>query len=333
MATVEASSTAQEGPGHHSHSQDVFEITATVFNADPTTPTRPIALDPSTPQTQRRSLRTRKPTERVLNIDEGDDEAGEGDGEETDTRQKTRGKRGRPPKSAKTQPGMEGLAPAIAQLLRLAEDTGRQNEAIMQMTQQNEMRMGVIEERIDRTTPAEAQLVARVGQLEDQMRIMTRTMQGYGELVQKYESKIEELLKIGLENADQIRTLETQNQSMMKLIKDSANEQVKVTQSWAQVVAGATGTSRCTPTTPASRLSLPTTSVNPSSSASQPSNLSRSAIMVDLGRTSEQVTEFARLKDKVNESLKKHDSTKDVVCTGVQRRAGGEDQVKITFAS
>lgn len=31
---------------------------------------------------------------------------------------------------------------------------------------------------------------------------MARTMQGYGELIQEYESKIEELSKIGLENAE-----------------------------------------------------------------------------------------------------------------------------------
>ncbi|KAL6240197.1 hypothetical protein RBB50_012908 [Rhinocladiella similis] len=226
MATVEVISAGQEGPGHHAHSQDVSEITATVCNADPTSLTRPITLDASTPQTQRRSSRARKPTERTLNIDERDDEAREGDGEEeeTDTRQKAKGKRGRPPQPAKTQPGMDALAPAIAQPLRLAEGTGRQNETILRLTQQNEARIGVLEERNDGTMPVEAQLVARVGQLEDQTRILSRTIQGYGELIQKYESKIEELLKISLANADQIRALETQSRSMMKLIKDSANE-------------------------------------------------------------------------------------------------------------
>jgi len=123
MATVEVISAGQAGPGHHAHSQEVSATTATVCNADPTTLTRPITLDASTPQTQRRSLRARKPTERTLNIDERDDEASEGDGEgeETDTRQKPKGKRGRPPK---TQPGIDALAPATAQLLRLVEDTG-----------------------------------------------------------------------------------------------------------------------------------------------------------------------------------------------------------------
>jgi hypothetical protein len=149
--------------------------------------------------------------------------------------------------------------------------------------------MGVIEERIDGTTPVEAQLVARVGQLEDQMRIMSRTMQGYGGLIQKYESKIEELLKIGLENADQTRALETQDQSMLKLIKDSADEQVKMTQSWAQVVAGASTVSKSSPTGPVSRPSLPTSSVNQNSSASQPSNLSQPAYQRACDHTDAQV--------------------------------------------
>lgn len=55
--------------------------------------------------------------------------------------------------------------------------------------------------------------------------------------------------------------------------------------------------------------------------------------MVDLSRASERVMDFVQLKDKVNASLKKHESTKDVVCPGVQRRAGGEDQVKLAFAT
>lgn len=112
-----------------------------------------------------------------------------------DTRQKTNGRRGRPPKSAKTQPGIDELAPAIGQLLRPAEGPGSQNEAIIQMIQQTKTKMGVIEERADGTTPVEAQLVARVGRLEDQMRIMSRKIQGHGELIQNYESKVEELLK------------------------------------------------------------------------------------------------------------------------------------------
>lgn len=165
--------------------------------------------------------------------------------------------------------------------------------------------------------------MARVGQLEDQTRIMSRTVQGYGELIQKYESKIEELLKIGLANTDQIRALETQNQSLMKLIKDSANEQVTVTQSWAQVVAGAPAANSSSATTPASRPSLPRSSVNPGSSASQTSNLSQSAIVVDLSRTTGRARDFLQLKDKVNEALKRHQSTREVICTGVQRRAGG----------
>ena len=35
-----------------------------------------------------------------------------------------------------------------------------------------------------------------------------------------------------------IATLETQNHALIDLVKQSANEQVKITQSWAQVAAG-----------------------------------------------------------------------------------------------
>ena len=55
--------------------------------------------------------------------------------------------------------------------------------------------------------------------------------------------------------------------------------------------------------------------------------------MIDLGRTAERVGDFTQLKDKVNDALAIHDVTKEVVCTGVQRRAGGEERVKLSFAS
>jgi len=57
------------------------------------------------------------------------------------------------------------------------------------MIHQTETRIGVIEKRIDGSTPVEAQLVARVGQLEDQMRIVARKLEGYGELTHEYEKQ------------------------------------------------------------------------------------------------------------------------------------------------
>ncbi|KAK5311229.1 hypothetical protein LTR93_011792 [Exophiala xenobiotica] len=148
-----------------------------------------------------------------------------------------------------------------------------------------------------------------------------------------YESKMEALLEIGQKNMERIVALETQNQRMMELIKNSANGQVKMTQSWAQVVANAPAANSSSATTPGSRPSLRRSSVNPSSSASQPSNLSQSAIIVDLSQTNERARDFSQLKDKVNEALEKHEPTREVTCTGWQRRAGEEHHVKLSFAS
>ncbi|KAK5313538.1 hypothetical protein LTR93_010842 [Exophiala xenobiotica] len=54
-----------------------------------------------------------------------------------------------------------------------------------------------------------------------------------------YEHKIEALLKTCQKDVNRIVALETQNQRKMELIKNSTNEQVKMTQSWAEVVVGA----------------------------------------------------------------------------------------------
>ena len=153
------------------------------------------------------------------------------------------------------------------------------------------------------------------------------------EHMEAYETKIKELLEMGQKSADRIVSLETQNQRLMEMVKNSANEQVKMTQTWAQVVASAPASGNTSPTTPSSQPSLPRSSVNPSSSASQPSHLSQNAILIDLSRTDAHVSDIMQLKAKVNDALAQHDATKEVVCTGVQRRAGGEDRVKLSFPS
>lgn len=71
MATVELSGTDPEGPGHQLDPRDVTETAATAFDTVPTTPTNPIALDTLIPQVQRRLLRAREPTERILTQEHG----------------------------------------------------------------------------------------------------------------------------------------------------------------------------------------------------------------------------------------------------------------------
>jgi hypothetical protein len=173
--------------------------------------------------------------------------------------------------------------------------------------------------------------MAQVLQLVQNMAMTYETkMQDH---LKAYENKMEALLEICQKNVERIVALETQNQRIMELIKNSANEQVKMTQSWAQVVSNAPAANSSSAATPASRPSLRRSSVNPGSSASQPSNLSQSAIIVDLSQTHERARDFPQLKDRVNEALKKHEPTREVTCTGVQRRAGEEHHVKLSFAS
>lgn len=60
--------------------------------------------------------------------------------------------------------------------------------------------------------------------------------------------------------------------------------------------------------------------------------MSRSAIVLDPLRAIDNVSDFAQLKERINEVLSKYNQTKGVRCTGMQRRAG-EGQVKVTFES
>ena len=155
-------------------------------------------------------------------------------------------------------------------------------------------------------------------------------MQQYEAGITKLETQIEILVQVAQQNETRIATLETQNHILMDLVKKSANEQVEITQSWAQVAADATTSS---PTPPGSRPSLSSGSLNPHSSVSQPSVLSRSAIILDLARTRDRTSDFAQLREKINDALSQYVETKDLRCTGLQRRVGGEDQIKITFAT
>lgn len=117
MTVVVVLDSGQEAPGHHPQSQLVIEDAVTACGTIPTTLTRPSVPAAAIPQTQRRSLRARKPTERTRNVDEGSDNDTGADGESTEPGRKTQGRRGRPPKAQKAQPRAEDIAPALTQLL------------------------------------------------------------------------------------------------------------------------------------------------------------------------------------------------------------------------
>ena len=130
-----------------------------------------------------------------------------------------------------------------------------------------------------------------------------------------------------------VTTLEAQNEALLEVVRKTATEQAKVTQSWAQIAAKSPAPPATSPSPPASSPSVPSGSLNPHSSISQTSNVSRSAIILDLSRTAVRSTDFGQLKDTIGKALKDQDQTKDIQCTGLQRRAGAEHQVKVTFES
>jgi hypothetical protein len=91
------------------------------------------------------------------------------------------------------------------------------------------------------------------------------------QVVQQNETKIamlgqqnEVLLRAVKQHQARIATLETQHRGLMEMIKKNANEQVKVTKSWAQVAAGAPAPPTSSSTPPGSRSLLSSGPLNPS---------------------------------------------------------------------
>ena len=183
--------------------------------------------------------------------------------------------------------------------------------------------LGAVMKKLDELTGSSE---TRTTKLEKQNEVLLQA-------VQQYEARITELVQVVQHNETRIAKLETQNQTLLDMMKKNANEQVQITQSWAQVAARVPSPPTSSPTPPRSSPSLPSGPMNPHSSVSQSPMLSRSAIILDLSRTSNRANDFAQLQERINEALSKQDATKEVRCTGLQRRVIGEDQVKITFAT
>ncbi|KAK5313527.1 hypothetical protein LTR93_010831, partial [Exophiala xenobiotica] len=122
MATVEALALGREAPGSPFHFSSDTEGTATQIDTTPTTPTRSNACDASTPQTQRRSLRPRKTTERAREIDEGAVSDKGVDSENTEYGPQAKGRRGRPPKAPQAQIQTETPTLTMAQVLQLVQN-------------------------------------------------------------------------------------------------------------------------------------------------------------------------------------------------------------------
>ncbi|KIX01881.1 uncharacterized protein Z518_07820 [Rhinocladiella mackenziei CBS 650.93] len=145
-------------------------------------------------------------------------------------------------------------------------------------------------------------------------------------------AKLEMQNKVLLEAVKQyevrVAKLEAQNNSLLETVKKSATEQAKTTESWAHVVARTSPQSGATLSPPTSYPSIPN-SLNPHGSISQTSETLQTSIVLDLLNTADRVEDFTQLKEKINEALRKYGHTKDARCVGVQRRVGGECQVKL----
>jgi len=264
--------------------------------SEPTTPPRPSSPDTRAPPPVRQSQRVRNPSERARANSNTEGEGGNTVIAEGRDQNGTR-KKGSKGSSLERPAEIPTATVAIA--------------------------LGAVMKKLDELTGTNE---TRSAKLEKQNEALLQA-------VQQYEARITELVQVVQHNETRIAKLETQNQTLLDMMTKSANEQVKMTQSWAQVAARAPAPPTSSPTPPGSSPSLPNGPMNPHSSVSQTSLVSRSAIILDLARTTDRTSDFPQLKDKINAALRKHEATKEVRCTGLQRRAGGEDQVKITLAS
>ena len=262
----------------------------------PTTPPRPPSTDTTAPPPIRHSQRARTLSERARANGQAEEEEANAIIEEDSDQHVTR-RKGQNRSSREHPTATSTTAVALA--------------------------LGAVMKKLDELTGSSE---TRTTKLEKQNEALLQA-------VQQYEARITELVQVVQHNETRIAKLETQNQTLLDMMKKNANEQVKITQSWAQVAARAPSPPTSSPTPPRSSPSLPSGPMNPHSSVSQSSMLSRSAIILDLSRTGNRANDFAQLKERINEVLSKQDATKEVRCTGLQRRVGGEDQVKITFAT
>ncbi|KAK5073284.1 hypothetical protein LTR70_010418 [Exophiala xenobiotica] len=147
------------------------------------------------------------------------------------------------------------------------------------------------------------------------------------------EAKIVAITEQNESYATRLTEPETQMTIMMDLLRKTASEQAKATQSWANVAARAITAPTATPSPPASFPSVTSSSLNPHSSISHNSDGSQPMIIVDLSNTPERSNDIPQLKTIATEALKKHEATRGVRCTGVQKRGGGEHRIKCIFES
>ena len=165
-------------------------------------------------------------------------------------------------------------------------------------------------------------------------RIMAAIDAKMAEMMAQTEAKINGTTEHNENCVARLDQLESQMDAMMDLLRKTASEQAKATQSWANVAAkAAIPPTNVTPSPPASSPSLNSSSLNPRSSISRGSDAPQPIVVLDLSGTSDRSNDVVQLKAMANEALGKHEATKAVRCTGVQKRGGGEHRIKCIFES
>ena len=202
----------------------------------PTTPSRPPSTDATAPPPIRHSQRARTLSERARANGQAQEEEANAIIEEDSDQHVTR-RKGQNPCSREHPTATSTTAVALA--------------------------LGAVMKKLDELTGSSE---TRTTKLEKQNEALFQA-------VQQYEARITELVQVVQHNETKIAKLETQNQTLLDMMKKNANEQVKITQSWAQVAARA-------PSPPTSSPTPPRSSPSPSQRTDESPQLSVSVINV-----------------------------------------------------
>jgi hypothetical protein len=132
--------------------------------------------------------------------------------------------------------------------------------------------------------------------------------------------------------------LESQNHTLLDVVRKSATEQVKATRSWMQVLeTGLHAAGTASPSAPSSQ-GPPITqicSIHQSSSASQQGTASSPHVAIDFSTTERCRAILAEkpgvVRRRIDDALNDHDVTKEIKCHGISRNARASNKYKLFF--
>jgi hypothetical protein len=200
----------------------------------------------------------------------------------------------------------------------------RQVTSLLAVIKNNETLIRALLEAIQQSETKTVNVEQRIGELRTQNDALLRMIRQNEIRTVNWETKIAKL--------------ETQNNTLLEVVKNSATEQVKVTQSWAQVLrSGLPTASTASPSTPTSQ-GTPITqicSIHPSSSASQQGTASSPHVVIDFSTAERCSTIVAEkpgaVRRRIDDALKDHAVTTEIKCHGISRNARDSNKYKLFF--